>query len=131
MQLGLKIPTYVYDANTLKLINNAPFDSLLDTANYFGVDYRTIARNLNSNTATKRGGILVYFFKKKLDAKLSKQLLATRPIIADSRNFNTKVWVYKANNLELINNRLFDSILSAVSYLGIAKSTLYLNFDNS
>lgn len=88
MQLGLKIPTYVYDANTLKLINNAPFDSLLDTANYFGVDYRIITRNLNSNKATKRGGILVYFFKKKLDAKLSKQLLAARPIRANSRNYN-------------------------------------------
>lgn len=45
MQLGLKVPDYVYDANNLELVNNAPFDSLLDTANYFGVDYRTIARD--------------------------------------------------------------------------------------
>ena len=131
LQLGLKIPIYVYDANTLELVNNAPFDSLLDTANYFGVNYRTITRHLNSNKATKRGGMLVYFFKKKLDAELSKKLLGARPVIADSRNYNMKVWVYKAYNLELINNRPFDSILSAASYIGIAKSTLYRNLDNS
>lgn len=33
LQLGLKIPVYVYDANTLGLVNDAPFDSLLATAN--------------------------------------------------------------------------------------------------
>ena len=130
MQLGLKIPIYVYEANTLELINNAPFDSLADAANYFGVDYRTIARNLDSNKITKRKGMLVYFFKKELDTDSSKQLLATIPTIADSRNYNTKVWVYKADNLELINNCPFDSILSAVSYIGIAKSTLYRNLDS-
>lgn len=53
LQLGLKIPVYAYDANTLELINNAPFDSLLDTAKYF-VDYRrtrrtpTSGKNFNS-----------------------------------------------------------------------------------
>jgi hypothetical protein len=83
---------YVYDANTLELVNNAPFDSLLDTANYFGIDYRTITRHLNTNKAIKRGERLVYFFKKKLDAQLSKQLLAANKItIGDSRNYNTKV----------------------------------------
>lgn len=130
LQLGLKLPVYVYDANTLELVNNAPFDSLLDTANYFGVNYRTIARHLNTNKATKRSGRLVYFFKKKLDAQLSKQLLGTT-IIGDSRNYNTKVWVYKADSLELINNCPFDSIFSAVNYMGIAKSTLYRNLDTN
>lgn len=33
LQLGLKVPVYVYDANCRSLINNAPFDSLLDAAN--------------------------------------------------------------------------------------------------
>jgi hypothetical protein len=81
---------YVYDANTLELINNKPFDSLLEAADYFGVDYRTISRHLNTNKATKRGDRLVYFFKQILDAQLSKQLL-TAVEIGDSRNYNTKV----------------------------------------
>lgn len=130
MQLGLKVPVYVYDANSLELVNNAPFDSLLEAANYFGVNYRTIARYLKTNKAIKRGERLVYFFKQKLDAQFSKQLLAAKRItIGDSRNYNTKVWVYKADSLELINNRPFDSISSAVSYIGITKSTLYRNLD--
>lgn len=129
LQLGLKVPVYVYDANSLELVNNAPFDSLLDAANYFSVNYRTIARHLNTNKAIKRGGRLVYFFKKRLDVQLSKQLLAARKI-GDSRNYNMKVWVYNADSLELINNRPFDSIFSAVNCIGIAKSTLYRNLDS-
>jgi hypothetical protein len=128
LQLGLKVPVYVYDANTLELINNKPFDSLLEAADYFGVDYRTISRHLNTNKATKRGDRLVYFFKQILDAQLSKQLL-TAVEIGDSRNYNTKVWVYISDNMELINSRPFDSISSAVSYLGISKSTIYRNLD--
>jgi hypothetical protein len=74
------------------LVNNAPFDSLLETANFFCVNYRTIARHLNTNKAIKRGERLVYFFKEKLDAQFSKQLLeAKRITIGDSRNYNTKV----------------------------------------
>lgn len=128
LQLGLKVPVYVYDANTLELINNKPFDSLLEVANYFGVNYRTVARHLNTNIATKRGDRLVYFFKQRLDAQLSKQLLIGGKT-GNSRNYNTKVWVYKGNNLELINSRPFDSIYLAVSYLGVSKSTLYRNLD--
>lgn len=101
IQLGLKVPVYVYDANTLELINNAPFDSLLDTANFYGVDSRTIARHLNTNKAVKRGGSLVYFFKQKLDTQFSKQLHTAR-VIGDSRNYNRKVWVYIAGSLPFI-----------------------------
>jgi hypothetical protein len=138
VQLGIKIPVYAYEANTLELVNNAPFDSLSDAANYF-VDYRTIVRHLNTNKATKWGGILVYFMhslrcvahtKKKLDRNLNKQLIDTGRRIADSRSYNTKVWVYNAYNLELINHRPFDSILSAANHIGIAKSTLYRNLDS-
>ena len=63
-----------------------------------------------------------------LGAQLKKQLLAANPTIADSRNAQTKVWVYKADSFELINNAPFDSILSAAKYLNISKSTLYRNF---
>jgi hypothetical protein len=91
LQLGLKVPVYVYDANTLELVNNVPFQSLLDAANFLGTGYRTIARHLNTNKATRRDGKLVYLFKKELDAQLKKQLLAANPTIADSRNAQTKV----------------------------------------
>jgi hypothetical protein len=91
LQLGLKVPVYVYDANTLELVNNEPFDSLLNAAKYFDIEYRAaIARHLDTKKAVKRNGRLVYLFKKKLDAHLSKELLTANPIIADSRNARTK-----------------------------------------
>ena len=37
--------------------------------------------------------------------------------------------MYKADSLELINNGPFDSIYSAASYIGTARSTLYRNLD--
>jgi hypothetical protein len=97
LELGIKVPVYVYEANTLELINNKPFDSLLEVANYFvgrsPVNYRTVARHLNTNKATKLGDRLVYFFKQRLaaaPAQLSKQLLIEGKI-GNSRNYNTKV----------------------------------------
>ena len=60
LQLGHKVPVYVYDANTLELVNNTPFDSLLATADYFCVNYRTIARHVNTNKANPS-----LFFEKK------------------------------------------------------------------
>jgi hypothetical protein len=64
---------------------------VLRKANFLGTGYRTIARHLNTNKATRRDGKLVYLFKKELDAQLKKQLLAANPTIADSRNAQTKV----------------------------------------
>jgi hypothetical protein len=90
LQLGLKVPVYVYDA-TLRVVINEPFDSLLNAAKYFDIEYRAIARHLDTKKAVKRKGRLVYLFKKKLDAHLSKELLTTNPTIADSRNARTKL----------------------------------------
>jgi hypothetical protein len=64
LQLGKKIIVWAYLANTFELINNSPFPSLLDAANYFSVNYRTIARHLDTKLATTQNKIMVYFFKK-------------------------------------------------------------------
>jgi len=91
LQLGLKVPVYVYDANTLELVKNEPFDSLLNAAKYFDIEYRAIACHLDTKKAVKRNGRLVYLLKKKFDAHLIKELLIANPIMADSRNARTKV----------------------------------------
>lgn len=67
LQLGNKIKVWAYNAKTLELINNSPFSSLLDAANYFNVDYRIIRRHLDTNKATMQNKTLVYFFKKEVD----------------------------------------------------------------
>ena len=45
LQLGLKVPAYVYVANTLELVNNAPFDSILSAAKYLNSAKRLYIEN--------------------------------------------------------------------------------------
>ena len=42
LQLGNKVEVWVYNAQTLELINGSPFSSLGSAASNFNVDYRTI-----------------------------------------------------------------------------------------
>jgi len=65
LELGNKRKVYAYDANTLDLINNSPFSSISDAADYFKVNYRTISRHLDTKLATMQNKMLVYFFLKR------------------------------------------------------------------
>lgn len=90
LRLGKKKRVYVYDADTRSLVNNGPFYSILEAANWFSVESRAITRHLDTKIPIKRNGRLVYFFKEKLDPSLSKELLASTGV-GDSRNHNAKV----------------------------------------
>ena len=82
LQLGNKIKVWAYNAQTLELINNSPFYSLLDAASYFNINYRTITRHLDTKIATLQNKTLVYFFKKEIDSKLITELSNGRPALA-------------------------------------------------
>ena len=60
LELGNKREVYAYDAYTLDLINNSPFSSIQDAADYFKVNYRTISRHLNTKLAAMQDKMLVY-----------------------------------------------------------------------
>jgi hypothetical protein len=75
LSLGNKIKVYAYDATTLDLINNEPFSSISDTADYFYVNYRRITRHLDTKFATKQNKTSVYFFKKEINSKLKMELM--------------------------------------------------------
>jgi len=55
------IKVWAYNAHTLGLISDV-FSSLYEAACYFKVDYRSISNHLNTNVATLKSGVLVYFF---------------------------------------------------------------------
>ena len=55
----------MYNAYTLDLINNSPFSSIKEAADYFKVNYRTNSRHLDTKLATMQDKMLVYFFKKE------------------------------------------------------------------
>nr|YP_009364349.1 hypothetical protein [Ophiocordyceps sinensis]ARF03363.1 hypothetical protein [Ophiocordyceps sinensis]QDH07238.1 hypothetical protein [Ophiocordyceps sinensis] len=62
-----KVELWIYCAETLELMNNSPFTTLKDILNYFNIRlYRDIARHIDTELATKKGGKLVYFFSKEI-----------------------------------------------------------------
>jgi hypothetical protein len=50
---------------------------LLEVANYFNVNYRTITIHLDTKLASMQNKLLVYFFKKELDSQLKDELKKT------------------------------------------------------
>lgn len=95
LQLGNKKEVWAYNAKTFELINNSPFPSLQDTANYFNVNYRTITRHLDTKIATMQNKTLVYFFKKEIDSKLIAELTKGKPTVASYAR--SEIWVYKVD----------------------------------
>lgn len=71
LKLGNKKKVWIYDAETLELVNNIPFSSLKLAAEYLGVEYITIKRNLDTKLATSKK---VYLFSKELDLVTKKEL---------------------------------------------------------
>ena len=72
LKLGNKIKVWIYDAETLELVNNTPFASLQLAAEYLEVEYRSIKRHLD----TKKPFLhKVFLFSKELDLNARKEFL--------------------------------------------------------
>ena len=120
LQLGNKKGVWAYEANTLELINNSPFPSIQEAANYFQINYRTISRHLDTNLATVQNNTFVYFFKKEIDSNLKDTLIQNKPVIASYTR--SEIWVYKINadeKLTLIPNQPFKTKREAIKTLRI------------
>jgi hypothetical protein len=72
LKLGNKKEVWIYDAETLKLVNNVPYPSLKLAAEYLEVEYRTIKRHLDTKISSSKK---VYLFSKELDLATEKELL--------------------------------------------------------
>ena len=64
LQLGNKKEVWIYNAETLELVNNMPYASLKLAAEYLEVDYRTIKRHLDTKISSSKK---VYLFSKNID----------------------------------------------------------------
>lgn len=119
-----KILVWVYNAKTLELINNAPFTSMQKCAEFFKVNYRTIANNLDTKLATLKNEMLVYFFSSGMSFELKNELMGTMNKVS---NVTTKVWVYKKVDGKYIlmdDNQPFSSKLQASKTLNMSHRTI-------
>lgn len=121
---------WAYNAKTLELINNTAFHSMQSCADYFKVDYRTIASNLDTMLATLKNDMLVYFFSNEISLEVKEELLvATKK----ASNVTTKVWVYKKVDGKYILTGIsqpFSSKLQASKALNISPKTIAKFFDS-
>jgi hypothetical protein len=132
LQLGNKVKVWVYNAKTFELINNSPFPSLLDTANYFNVNYRTITRHLDTKLATMQNKTLVYFFKNEVSSELIDELKKDKPAMASY--VRSEIWVYKldlSGELTLMPDQPFLTKREAIKEIGIHISVLKKYLDTS
>ena len=65
---------WAYNAITLELITDS-FGSIQKAAEYFYVDYRSIARHLDTELATVKGNYLILLFTNELTDSKRKELL--------------------------------------------------------
>ena len=108
----------------MELINNAPFPSMQKCADYFKVDYRTIAYNLDTKLASLKNEMLVYFFSSEISIDIKNELFVLTKKVS---NATTKIWVYKKmdGNYILINdNQPFSSKLQASKGLKMSNKTI-------
>lgn len=67
-------PVWVYDAKTLELINNGPFENRKSAASYLNTYISTIQRNLDTNKASRlKNKTSYYFFSKEQDLILKEK----------------------------------------------------------
>jgi hypothetical protein len=60
------IPVWVYDAKTLELVNNSPFENKNSAASYLNTYISTIQRNLDTSKASRlKNKTYYYFFSKE------------------------------------------------------------------
>jgi hypothetical protein len=134
LQLGNKIEVWAYNAKTFELINNSPFPSLQDAANYFNVNYRTITRHLDTKIATMQNKTLVTRGGGAApgDSKLIAELTKGKPTVASYAR--SEIWVYKVDangGLTLIPNQPFITKREALRELGLHISVLNKYLDTS
>ena len=122
---------WAYKARTLKLINNLPFTSLQNCAEYFKVEYRAIKNNLDTELAVSKNGQLVYFFTSEISEAVKNKLLDN---INKASHGTLEVWVYKKLNDQytlLDKNQPFKSKLPPSKNLNINYKTINKYIDTN
>ena len=127
--INSKIAVWAYNAKTLALIKGSPFISMQKLAEYSDASYRTIGSYLDTEISTNLNGQLVYLFSKEISVELQNELVNN---LTKANNAITEVWVYKGNQLNLINyNKPFKSKLQASIALNVSGKTISKYLDTN
>ncbi len=122
---------WVYEVQSVELVNNAPFSSVKKASDFLGTNPETIKIHLDTQKAVKlrKTSEMFYYFSYELGTELRAKLLSSgKPNMAGSLG-RKSLWVYSADTLELINNEPFSSRSLACAYLKTNRATIQNNLD--
>lgn len=120
---------YAYNGLTMELINGKPFDSIISTVNFFGLNKTTVYRNLDTFKASIWNEQYVYLFRNKLTVEKTMELLKNPVNNKRKANIAVGVWVYRkqddGNLIPFNNNKpTFDNISKAAIEFGVSAPTI-------
>jgi len=121
----LAIKVWAYDAKTLELINNAPFESKISTSKFLGISRAVIDYFIDTGKAEGVKG--TYLYSKPLtNAEVKKLKSMSENLQLGNKK---KVWAYDAKTLNLITNKPFISLEEAAKYFNINYRTVKRHLD--
>lgn len=129
-----QVKVWVYDCETLTLLNNTSFPSIQAVMDYLKVGRRTALKYIDSDEILKSNGIMVYLYSQEISKSKADNLRQNLDInISQVKSEN--IWVYKkqGNHLGLFYDNPFSSINQINKVLNISNHTIkkYLNTNNS
>lgn len=120
------IKVWAYDAKTLELINNAPFESKIKASTlWVGISRTVIDYFIDTDKAEGVKGR--YLYTKPL---INAEIIKLRSMSENLQLGNKKiVWAYDANTFNLINNKPFISLEEAAKYFNVNYRTITRHLD--
>nr|YP_010727751.1 homing endonuclease [Leptographium wingfieldii]WDZ67388.1 homing endonuclease [Leptographium wingfieldii]WDZ67436.1 homing endonuclease [Leptographium wingfieldii]WDZ67483.1 homing endonuclease [Leptographium wingfieldii]WDZ67530.1 homing endonuclease [Leptographium wingfieldii]WDZ67576.1 homing endonuclease [Leptographium wingfieldii] len=129
--MGIKTKIWVYDPNTLSLLNNTYFNSIQSAMDYLKTSRRSVLKYLDSGLILKSNNSLFYLFSQETNRE-KLEMLNNNPL--SKSLVKSDVWVYSNSSgaLVLLNENLpFSTINRAAVALGLSSHTIKKYLDKN
>ena len=127
-----QVKVWVYDCESLTLLNNTYFPSIQAVSEYLKVGRKTVLNYLDSDKILNSNGINVYLYSQEINKSKMDSL---KKNLDKSQLKSNNIWVYKKHkdNLTLFSDKPFSSINQINKVLNISNHTIkkYLDTNNS
>lgn len=85
---------WVYDCETLTLLNNTPYPSIQAVLDYLKVGRRTVLKYIDSDKILKSNGIMIYLYSQEISKSKADNLKQSLDKNKSQVKFEN-IWVYK------------------------------------
>lgn len=115
---------YKTENNQFKLLNNKPFKSISDYAEYLQLSFHPVKENLNSLKPDLKKGF--FSFTQPITEVQIQTILTEQNYLKPK---TTILYAYDEKNLNLVNGKPFDSIKFAAEYFKVHRTSIFRHTD--